>query len=118
MPSFPTLAHGAATMTPLIQREVRPVRVLSFASGKEQRFSVAAARRAFTLTYTGISYADVQAIENFFNSQQGAAQQSWDLTIGAQTWNYLHFASDELRITETEPTRYDVSVTVQQWRPN
>lgn len=118
MANYPTLSSGTTVLTPFTRRERRPVRVIEFSDGHEQRFRIAGPLMGFTLSHSGISLADKDAIVTFFNSVKGAYDKTWSLVIGAETISNLCFESDELRVTESQCGQYDVTLTARQWRKN
>lgn len=115
MADYPTLSSGRTFLAPL-QRVTRyPVKVLTFASGAEQRFRTAPTLERFTLQHNGITTADRDALAAFFAARKGDYEQ-FSLVMNGDTYDYLKFDSPEFQATQRADHLWDVSLVLKQWR--
>ncbi len=112
MPSFPTLSSGAVVKYPLTRTVVARTSVLEFVNGSEQRFIEGKQTQRFRLQFDQIKTADMVTLQTFFSDSKGAFDQTWDLTIGAETITNCYFDSDEFSATESSEGVWAVSLDV------
>lgn len=108
--AYPTLTSGSTT---LVRISHRPVRVLAFASGVEQRWRMARQLEGFTLNHSGISKTDMLALKTFFAGRKGS-YDVFDFVFGGTTYSNCSLDSDEFRAVENSLGQYDVSLTFRQ----
>lgn len=108
--AYPTLTSGSTT---LVRISRRPVRVLKFSSGAEQRWRMAKQLEGFTLNHAGISKADMLTLKAFFAGRKGSFDV-FDFVFAGTTYSNCSLDSDEFRATENALGQYDVSLTFGQ----
>ena len=118
--TFPVLSHGQPVRQGAVHRLEIRVKVQQFRSGTEQRYASSGLLNSFTLAYSRLPWADVAAIRDFWTTQKGAFDSTWQLTFldpSAQSdrmYANLAFDSDELAWNETQQGRYDLSLGAAQ----
>jgi hypothetical protein len=93
-------------------------KVVEFLDGSEQRYRNGPVLNAFSLAFANIPLADVSAIQSWFLSVKGAYDSTWSLAANGETFTGMCLESDELVVTETEPTRYGLSLSMRQKAPS
>lgn len=116
MAALPTIRSGAVALYPLARRARIKTRVVSFIDDTEQRWRVAPTLASFVLTYTAINAADLATLRTFWLITKGRFDKTWSFTINGTTYNYLGFDSDEFKVVESKPERFDVRLSCRQWR--
>ena len=115
--TFPTLIGGHSVMYPFRVRYSCLTRVLKATNGAEQRFVVRPAMVEMDLTYRNLAQADVDAIDNFFDSQKGAFDSTWNLAFGGNTYTKMRFLEDQIRWEETLPNRWTTRLRCSGFHP-
>jgi hypothetical protein len=114
MASFPTLSSGTTVFEPLTRAHRRPVTVVRFSSGAEQRWIAGTQLSSLKMSFAGVSLADRNAVAQFFRDCKGRFDTTWDIHIAGETISHLTFDSDEFRSTESAPGAYDFSLAARQ----
>ena len=115
---FPTPFAGQSVLYPVTAAKRYPVAVLKFTDMTEQRYRQSAGVSRFTLQLDQISKAEKDAIFAFFDSSKGSFDSLWDITIGADNYDYMAFANDTLEATERENGAWSMSIPLVQTRKN
>lgn len=113
MASYPTLSGGRTFMSPMTDTVCYPVRVLKFASEKQQRFRTAPKLRKFTLTHTGITTTDVASLQSFVAGIKGSYDE-FDITVNGTLYSHMVLESDEVQAIESAPLQYTVTLQMRQ----
>lgn len=114
--TLPTIRSGAIALYPLTRSALRPVRVIQFMNGKEQRFKVAAPYAGFGLTYSDITATDRTTLDAFIASTKGSFDNTWQFTLGSPTYGGLAFETDTFEWTESQnrPNFYNAQIRFRQ----
>lgn len=112
MPSFPTISSGVVTRYPLTRTVVARTTVLEFVNGSEQRIIEGKGSQRFRLQFDRLKTADMLTLRSFFSDSKGAFDQTWDITIGAETIPKCYFDGDEFSATEASEGLWTVSLDV------
>lgn len=115
--SFPTLSFGATAMYPLTLRVSCITRVLKAANSTEQRFAVRPAMATLEVSLVNASATDKASVDSFFDTQKGAFDSSWDITVDGKTYTSARFMDDELSWEESKPTRWTTRLTIRAFYP-
>lgn len=117
MPSFPQLFAGSAALYPATRGNVRRCGKLEYSNATEQRWVEAAGTARWALQLDGITASDANTIQNFFDTVKGGFD-SFDLTLGGATYNYLRLEEDTLTITQDATRSYRITARLMQTRKN
>jgi hypothetical protein len=106
------------TNVPLRYPYVRTVRVasqvLEFLDGSEQRWQATKPLNGFEISLQDLSWADLQAVRDWFASIKGAFQE-FDFVISSETFPGMVLESDVLSMTEDQkPGLFSVSFAMRQ----
>ncbi len=118
MASFPTPFSGEPALYPATVGKRYPVAVHQFTDGTEQRYRQSAGVHQLALTLDGITKAEKDAVVTFFNDNKGSFDATWDITLGGVLYDYMAFASDEIKAVERENGVWSLSVQLVQTRKN
>lgn len=113
MASYPTLSGGRTFMAPMTDTVCYPVRVLKFASEKQQRFRTAPKLRKFTLTHTGITKTDVASLQSFAAGLKGTYDE-FDITVDGTLYSHLVLESEQVQAIESAPLQYTATLQMRQ----
>jgi len=100
-------------MAPMQESVCYPLRVLKFASEKQQRFRTAPKLRKFILTHTGITKTDALAIQSFAAGIKGTFDE-FDLTVDGTTYSHLVLDSEQVQVVESAPLQYTATLQIRQ----
>jgi hypothetical protein len=112
MPSFPTISSGAVTRYPLTRTTVARTTIFEFVNGSEQRIIEGKGSQLFRLQFDRLKTADMLTVRTFFEDRKGGFDQTWDITIGAETITNCYFDGDEFSATEASEGLWAVSLDV------
>jgi hypothetical protein len=102
-----------------LQRTVRVAsRVAEFLDGSEQRFRAGPVLNAFSFTLANIPIEQVDDVRDWFLAAKGAYDTTLTLAVGAATFPNMCLESDELAVTEEQPTRFSLSLAMRQVAPS
>lgn len=118
MASFPALFSGSVSLYPLTRGRRMPVAIQEWSNFTEQRWRRSAELARIQLTFDDVSTGDKEAIVSFFEQRKGTFDATWDITVGATTYFYMAFESDELSCTESINGLWSLRLTAVQTRKN
>lgn len=118
MANFPTPFAGQAALYPVTAAKRYPVMIVQFDDGTEQRYRQSAAVSRFNLVLGQITKEEKDAIVSFFNDCKGSFDATWNLVLGADTYNHMAFASDEIKPVEQSNGMWSLNVSLVQTRKN
>ena len=118
MATFPTPFGGSSALYPVTAGKRRAVAVHIFTDATEQRYRQSAEVSAFTLVLSGITKTAKDAVMDFFDTAKGSFDATWDITLGADSYDYMAFAEDSLTATESDNGLWAMTVPVVQTRKN
>lgn len=114
--SFPSLASGNVLMYPATRTIGPKVRTLDFANGFRKYWVSAPLINSWQCDYSGLTNADANTLEDFWTTQKGAFDTSWDITVDGTLYARCAFDEDVFTRTETpdRPNRWSVSLAFSQ----
>lgn len=118
MASFPALRSGQVTMYGATRERVYSTKVVRFVNDTEQRWAETAGLARFILTFTHIDGWDLANVLEFFRSNKGRFDSTWDITLAGVTYSYMAFDQDEFVWSETKPNRFSATLRLVQVRAN
>lgn len=114
MAAFPLAIDGKSITVRHARRY--PSKALAFLNDSEQRFASGAVVNRWQLDCNGISAADRNTLQTFFESVKGAFDATWDFTFLGTTYLHCGFEDDVLEWTESKPNRWSTSLRIRQVR--
>jgi hypothetical protein len=136
MAVFPTLGSGRAFVysdivnNPLAQYPVTRntsylTRVIQFANGKEQRWTVRGRLASFVLEYRNVNDYDTGILLKFFHDMRGpyvdsAMVNTFSLTVGGVTYDYCCFDQDSVEVATSQSgvNSFSFTLRIKQLRRN
>ena len=116
--AFPTPFAGVAALSPLTAASRRPVGVLVFDDGTEQRFVQSAGLTRFVLELSEISTDEKQQIVDFFETSKGSFDATWSIVIDAASYDFMAFADDTIAPQQTSAGVWSMTLNLVQTRKN
>ena len=118
MASFPTMQSGSIATDGTMQQLRRNIAVVTFDNGSEQRWRARRELFEVELVFRGISGYDQGTIMEFFNSNKGRFDDTWDITIETVLYENMNFASDTITWTYAGNGRFDGRIRCIQTKKN
>jgi hypothetical protein len=112
--SFPTLKSGNTVFYPLKNTHSFGTGVLKFLDDTEQRWRARNMLRRFELALNKVNGYDSSLVLQFFRSQFGKFDSTWDITIGGVTHSNLAFTNDSFDHSEDTKNRHTLKFNVIQ----
>jgi len=108
MATFPTLP-----ITKISRKTNKPLIKQSYGGGYEQqRLKNTRNIKEFSLTFSVLTQAEAQTLENFFDANQGFAFDFYDAVFA--TTHQVRFTSDSISFNQDMPRYFSTSLTLKE----